>query len=171
MLITFLNLLARLPMRWYYRLGSFIGWTGYRCSRVDAARLRANLYQSGIYSGDREYRALLREVVTQSGRSVSEWLKAWYAPQAEIDRLCVECAGWESVETVRRGGRGLFFYCRISARSPSPCDIRAGVCRSRFCTVCRARGGVSRSYSPGGETPAYPWLPPISKASNSFCGL
>ena len=109
MLITFLNLLARLPMRWYHRLGAFIGWTGYRCSRVEAARLRANLYQSGIYSGDREYRALLREVVTESGRSVSEWLKAWYAPQAEIDRLCVECAGWERVEMARRGRRGVIF--------------------------------------------------------------
>ncbi len=109
MLIAFLNLLARLPMRWYYHSGALVGWIGYRCARVDAARLRDNLYQSGICSDDREYRALLKEVIVESGRGVSEWLKAWYAPHAEIDRLCIDCTGWESVEAAQRGGQGIIF--------------------------------------------------------------
>jgi len=109
MLIYFLKLLARLPMRWYHGCGALIGWIGYRSSRIDAARLRDNLSQSGLCSSEQEYRALRREIIVESGRSVSEWLKAWYAPPAEIDRLCVACAGWESVETAQRAGRGIIF--------------------------------------------------------------
>ena len=96
-------------MRWYYRCGALIGRIGYRCARADAARLRDNLFQSGICASESEYRARVQEVVLQSGRSVSEWLKAWYAPPAEVDRLCVGCTGWEHVEVAQRAGRGIIF--------------------------------------------------------------
>ncbi len=109
MLIAYLNFLARLPMRWYFHVGALVGWIGYRCARTEAVRLRDNLYKSGICSSDREYRTLLGQVIVQSGRSVSEWLKAWYAPRAEFDRLCVDCSGWESVEAAQQRGQGLIF--------------------------------------------------------------
>ena len=89
-------------MRWHYHLGSLIGWTGYRCARTEAVRLRDNLYKSGICSNDGEYRALLKQVVLQSGRSIAEWLKAWYAPRAEFDRLCVDCSGWKPPQNSAR---------------------------------------------------------------------
>jgi KDO2-lipid IV(A) lauroyltransferase len=109
MLIAFLKLLSRVPMRWYHYVGVIVGWSGYWCARRDAKRLRDNLRQSKICSSESAYRALLKESVSQTGKSVTEWFKGWYAPQAEFDRLCAECHGWELVEKARRRGKGIIF--------------------------------------------------------------
>jgi KDO2-lipid IV(A) lauroyltransferase len=109
MLIAFLKLLSRIPMRWYHRVGVFVGWFGYWCLQTEAKRLRENLHNSGICSTEREYRTMLHECIRQTGQGVTEWVKAWYAPQRELDRLCVECRGWELVEAARHGGQGVIF--------------------------------------------------------------
>jgi len=109
MLIAFLKFISRVPMRWYHRVGVTVGWCGYWCARRDAKRLRENLQGSGICSSEIEYRALLKESITQAGKSVTEWFKGWYAPQAEFDRLCAECHGWDLVEKAQRRGKGIIF--------------------------------------------------------------
>jgi KDO2-lipid IV(A) lauroyltransferase len=109
MLIAFLKLLSRVPMRWYHRVGVIVGWSGYWCARRDAKRLRDNLRQSNICSSESAYRALLKESISQTGKSVVEWFKGWYAPQEEFDRLCAECHGWDLVEKAQRRGKGIIF--------------------------------------------------------------
>jgi len=109
MLIAFLKFISRVPMRWYHRVGVIVGWCGYWCARRDAKQLRENLQGSGICSSEIAYRALLKESISQTGKSVTEWFKGWYAPQAEFDRLCVECHGWDLVEKARRRGKGIIF--------------------------------------------------------------
>jgi KDO2-lipid IV(A) lauroyltransferase len=109
MLIGFLKLLSRVPMAWYHHVGVLVGWCAYGFARKEAKRLRNNLRQSGICSTEEEYRAMLRECISQTGKSVVEWFKGWYAPQVEFDRLCMECLGWPAVETAQRRGKGIIF--------------------------------------------------------------
>jgi Kdo2-lipid IVA lauroyltransferase/acyltransferase len=109
MLIALLKLLSRVPMRWHQRIGVIVGWSGYWCARTEANRLRDNLYRSGICSTKPEYRALLKQIVSQTGQGAAEWLKAWYAPQGEFDHWCAECHGWEFVEAAQRRGKGIIF--------------------------------------------------------------
>lgn len=107
MLIALLKLLGRVPMRWYHRLGVVVGWLGYGCARTDAKRLRENLQGSGVCSSKQEYRALLKQIITQTGQAAAEWVKVWYALQGEFDGLCAECNGWEVVEAAQRRGKGI----------------------------------------------------------------
>lgn len=109
MLIAFLKFISRVPMRWYHRVGVTVGWCAYWCSRREAKRLRDSLQGSGICSSEIEYRALLKESISQAGKSVIEWFKGWYAPQAEFDRLCAECHGLDLVEKAHRRGKGIIF--------------------------------------------------------------
>ena len=109
MLIALLKFLSRIPMRWFHRMGVMIGWCGYWCARKDARRMRENLHSSGICSDDKEYRAMLKESINQTGKSVTEWFKGWYAPQAEFDRLCCECEGLALLEKARKTGKGIIF--------------------------------------------------------------
>jgi KDO2-lipid IV(A) lauroyltransferase len=109
MLIPFLKFVSRMPMRWYHRMGVIIGWCAYWCARRDAKRLRENLRQSNICSNESAYRKLLRQTITQTGKSVTEWFKGWYAPKAEFDRLCALCDGWDLVEQAQRRRKGIIF--------------------------------------------------------------
>jgi len=109
MLIALLKLLSRVPMRWYHRLGVIVGWSGYWFARIEAKHLRDNLHGSGLCSSKQEYRALLKQIISQTGQGAAEWFKTWYAPQAEFDRLCAECHGWEIVEAAQRRGKGIIF--------------------------------------------------------------
>jgi Kdo2-lipid IVA lauroyltransferase/acyltransferase len=108
MLIPFLKFISRVPMRWYHAVGVMVGWCGYRFARREASRLRENLRQSKLWSTDAEYHALLKESVTQAGKSVTEWFKGWYAPKAEFDRLC-QCHSWDVVDNAQRRGKGIIF--------------------------------------------------------------
>lgn len=109
MLVAFLKWASLVPMRWYHRLGVIAGWSAYRIARTEARRARENLRGSGICRTEQEYRALLKEVILQTGQGMTEWFKAWYAPQTEFDRLCVECRGWDLVEAAQRRGKGVIF--------------------------------------------------------------
>lgn len=103
-----LDLLARLPMSWFHRAGSLFGWLMYFFSLPDATRLRENLRASGAFSSEREYRSLLRGSIGHTGKTAAEWVKVWFAPLAEIQRL-VECHGWGVVEESRGAGKPIIF--------------------------------------------------------------
>jgi KDO2-lipid IV(A) lauroyltransferase len=107
MLIAYLKFISRVPMRWYHRVGVMVGWSVYWCARKDAKRVRDNIRQSNICLHESAFRALLKETISEAGKSVVEWFKVWYAPQAEFDRLCAECRGWALVEQAQRQGRGI----------------------------------------------------------------
>jgi len=109
MTLAILEFLARLPMAWFHRAGKVFGWLVYVFSPPDARCLRDNLRAAGVFSNEQEYRALLRDAICQTGRGAAEWVKVWFGPQAEIDRLVIECRGWSLVEEARSRGKGIIF--------------------------------------------------------------
>jgi Kdo2-lipid IVA lauroyltransferase/acyltransferase len=105
-LVVFLmDVLARLPMRWFHRAGNVFGWLMYLFSPPDRKRIKESLHAANVFSTEAEYRKLLKEAIGETGKTGAEWMKVWFAPQGEIDRLAVACQGWQSVEQARRSGK------------------------------------------------------------------
>ena len=107
MLVAVLRLLARLPLSWLHRAGAALGWMIYWCSSRYAARLRENLYASGLCSGDAQCKALLRSTIAETGKGMAELIAVWFGSDAKVARLAVACDGWEVVEAARARGKGI----------------------------------------------------------------
>ena len=69
MLIGLLRLLAKLPLSWIHAAGGALGWIVYFLSADYAARLRANLLQSGLWRDDKDYQRILRQTIVESGKA------------------------------------------------------------------------------------------------------
>jgi KDO2-lipid IV(A) lauroyltransferase len=108
MLETVLRLAARLPLSWLHAAGVALGWAVYWASPSYARRLRENLRASGIATGERAQRALLRAAVAEAGKGVAELPKIWFGEDAALARL-IACDTWKVVELARAGGRGIIF--------------------------------------------------------------
>lgn len=109
MLVAALRLLARLPLAWLHRAGAALGWLVYWTSPSYAARLRDNLYASGVCGDDASCRALLGQVVAETGKGVTELIAIWFGRDEQVAQLVVECERWDIVETARRKGAGIIF--------------------------------------------------------------
>ncbi|MGE5215853.1 MAG: lysophospholipid acyltransferase family protein [Chloroflexota bacterium] len=109
LLVFIMDALARLPMRWFHAVGNIFGWLMWIFSPPDRKRIQESLHAAGVFSTEAKYRRLLKEAIGETGKTAAEWLKVWFAPQAEINRLAVECQGWQSVEDARRGGKPIIF--------------------------------------------------------------
>jgi len=107
MLVALFRLLARLPLSWLHRAGVALGWMVYGCSPRFAARLRENLYSSGLCSGDEQCKALLRNAIAETGKGVAELIAVWFGSDEKVARLAIACDGWEVVEAARARGRGI----------------------------------------------------------------
>jgi len=108
MLVWLLRLLARLPLRWLHAAGAVLGWITYGLSPAYAARMRDNLYASGVCAGPTECKPLLREVIAETGKAVTELAAVWFGRDELISRL-VRCDTWHVVEGALRAGRGILF--------------------------------------------------------------
>lgn len=106
MLLYLLRLLARLPLPWLHGAGAALGWLVYRVSPSYAARLRDNLYASGVCSGDAQCRELLRAVVAEAGKGIAELIAVWFGADDKVARLVVACDGWSVVEAARARAKG-----------------------------------------------------------------
>lgn len=109
MLVAVFRLLARLPLSWLHRAGAALGWLTYRGSASYAARLRENLYASGVCAGDAQCGALLRAAVAEAGKSLAELVAVWFGSDEKVARLVVECERWDVVESARARGKGVIF--------------------------------------------------------------
>lgn len=98
------RLLARLPLSWLHCAGATLGWIVYRSSSRYAARLRENLFASGLCSGEAQCKALLHRAIAEAGKGMLELLAVWFGSDEKVARLAVACDGWEVVEAA--GGRG-----------------------------------------------------------------
>jgi len=107
MLLTVLRVLARLPLSWLHGAGAALGWLVYRVSPSYAARLRDNLYASGVCGGDAQCRELLRAVVAEAGKGIAELIAVWFGTDDKVARLAVACDGWSVVEAARALGKGI----------------------------------------------------------------
>jgi Kdo2-lipid IVA lauroyltransferase/acyltransferase len=103
-----LRLAARLPLSSLHRAGAALGWLAYGLSPSYAARLRENLYASGVCANARECDALRRAAVAEAGKGVAELATVWFGPEGQVARL-VECGQWDVVERVRARGNGVIF--------------------------------------------------------------
>jgi len=109
MLVALFRLLARLPLAWLHGAGAALGWLVYWASPAYAARLRENLYASGVCGDETACRALLGQAIAETGKGVTELIALWFGPDDEIARLVVECEGWDLVEAARKRGEGIIF--------------------------------------------------------------
>lgn len=107
MLRAVLRLLARLPLSWLHGAGAALGRLVYWCSPSYAARLRENLYASGVCSGEVQCKALLRGAVAEAGKGMIELIAVWFGSDEKVARLAVACEGWEVVEAARARGKGI----------------------------------------------------------------
>lgn len=109
MLLFVLRLLARLPLAWLHCAGTALGGMVYRASPTYAARLRENLYASGVCGDEAACRVLLEQAIAETGKGVTELIAIWFGKDEDVARLVVECAGWELVEAARKRGEGIIF--------------------------------------------------------------
>src|SRR5689334_17873005 len=103
------RLLSRLPLSWLHGAGSALGWLVYWSSPSYAARLRENLYASGVCSGEAQCGALLRAAVAEAGKAFTELIAIWFDRDDEVARLVVECENWDVAELARNRGNGVIF--------------------------------------------------------------
>ncbi len=82
MLIGLLRQLAKLPLSWIHAAGGALGWVVYFLSPGYAARLRANLLQSGLWRDEKDYQRILRRSIAESGKAGTELIPVWFRPVA-----------------------------------------------------------------------------------------
>ena len=74
-MIPLLRLIARLPLSWLHCAGSALGWLIYWTSPTFAARLRDNLFASGVCADAVACAALLRQAVAETGKGAVELVR------------------------------------------------------------------------------------------------
>ncbi len=102
-----LKLLARLPLPLLHGAGIVLGWLIYWLPGRYAARVRNNLFGSGICAPGRDCRALLRKSVGESGKAMIELLPVWLRPYQKVLKLIKRTSGWEHIDAARADGKGI----------------------------------------------------------------
>ena len=108
MLVPVLRLLARLPLKWLHVAGAALGWLVYWLSPAYAARLRENLYASGVCADPAACRALLHQAIAETGKGVTELIAVWFGSDDKVSEL-VACDTWSVAEQAQREGHGIIF--------------------------------------------------------------
>src|ERR1043166_1646390 len=155
MIRLLLQPLARLPLRWLHACGAMLGWIVYFASPVYAARLRANLSQSGLAPGPDAYRALLHASIAEAGKGFFELPALWLRDEASVARLVVQCDHMEVYQAAQQRGKGIIFLtphlgcfevCAVYAAQYSPITILYRPPKIKWLAPllagARGRGGV-----------------------------
>ncbi len=122
MLQALFRFASRLPLSWFHAMGSLLGRIVYVLSPRYAARLRENLWKSGVCSGEKEQARLLDRSVKEAGKSVMELIPVWFGREMAEK---VECEDWHLAEEAKAAGKGVLFLTphlgcfEISARYTS----------------------------------------------------
>jgi KDO2-lipid IV(A) lauroyltransferase len=101
------KLLARLPLPVLHALGVALGWLIYWTPGRHAGRMRSNLLQSGLCAPGRDCRRLLRQAISESGKSIVELLPVWLRPYESVLKLVKGTSGWEHIDAARVAGKGI----------------------------------------------------------------
>ena len=109
MLIGLLRQLAKLPLSGMRAAGGALGWMVYFLSPVYAARLRANLLQSGLWRDEKDYHRILHRNIAESGRAATELIPVWFRPVAQAVQLVVRAEPIALVEEAERRERGIIY--------------------------------------------------------------
>jgi KDO2-lipid IV(A) lauroyltransferase len=109
MLQSVLRLAGRLPLSWLHGAGAALGWIVYWLSPAYAGRLAENLHGSGVCAGADECAALRRAAIAEAGKAVAELPAVWFGAAEAVERMVVQCEGWDVVERARARGAGVIF--------------------------------------------------------------
>jgi Kdo2-lipid IVA lauroyltransferase/acyltransferase len=107
MLEILLRPLGWLPLRWLHWLGTAIGWVVYLLSSSYSARLDRNLRQSGLFSGETEYRRVRRLAIAEAGKITVEVLAVWLKSPRRVLSYFREVRNYALIEQARQAGRGI----------------------------------------------------------------
>jgi len=105
--IFLLKLLARLPLPLLHGLGIALGWLVYWAPGRHSARMRSNLFDSGLCTPGRDCRRLLRQTIGESGKAIVELLPVWLRPYDRVVKLVKGTTGWEHLDAARAAGKGI----------------------------------------------------------------
>jgi KDO2-lipid IV(A) lauroyltransferase len=107
MLVAVFRVLASLPLSWLHAAGAGMGRMAYWFSPSYAARMKENLYASGVCGGEAQCKALLRAAVAEAGKGLTELIAVWFGRDEKVAQLAVACEGWDVVERARARGKGI----------------------------------------------------------------
>ena len=107
MLTALLRIFAKLSLAWLHSAGAILGWLAYHASSSYANRLRENLYRSGVWQEQGEFKKLLKINVLEAGKAAAELAGVWFKPQTEVAQWVRKVNGWDVLEKARSQGRGL----------------------------------------------------------------
>lgn len=144
MLIPVMRFAARLPLGWLHCVGAALGWLAYWLSPAYAVHVRDNLRASGVCRDTAACRALLRRVVAETGKGVTELIAIWFGRGEAISRL-VSCDSWHVAEQAHREGRGVIFLTPHLG------------CFEAAALYCAQRVPITIMYRP----PKLKWLEPL----------
>ncbi len=101
------KLLARLPLPLLHGLGVALGWLVYWAPGRHSARIRNNLFDSGICTSRRDCRVLLRRSIGESGKAIVELLPVWLRPFDKVVKLVKGTSGWDHIDAALAAGKGV----------------------------------------------------------------
>ena len=103
-----LKLLARLPLPVLHGLGFVLGWLIYWAPGRHSARLRNNVFASGLCSPGRDCNRLLRQSISEYGKAIMELLPLWLgAADKKVLKWVRRTSGWEQIDAARAAGKGV----------------------------------------------------------------
>lgn len=101
------KILALIPLPLLHTLGIVLGWLIYWAPGRHSARMRNNVYTSGICGRPNECRRLLRRVIGESGKAILELAPMWMRPFDKVLKLVKGTLGWEQIDAALAAGRGV----------------------------------------------------------------
>jgi KDO2-lipid IV(A) lauroyltransferase len=106
----FLKLIARLPLPILHGLGILLGWMVYLAPGRHSARMRTNIFSSGLCTDKRACRRLLRQSIAESGKAFVELIAFWLRPYEKVMKLVKGTTGWEHIDAALAAGKGLIIF-------------------------------------------------------------
>ena len=106
-MIFLLKLLARLPLPMLHGLGIALGWLIYWAPGRHSARMRNNVFDSGLCAPGRDCNRLLCHSISESGKAFVELLPMWLRPDKVVLKHVRGSSGWEHIDAARAAGQGV----------------------------------------------------------------
>jgi len=104
---SFFWILARLPLSWLHTLGVLFGRLTYLLSKSYANLTTKNLRQAKVAADDDGFSSLLKQAVSEAGKSILELPWVWLRPVEQVLDCVKDCHSWDLVEKAQARGKGL----------------------------------------------------------------
>ncbi|OGU23421.1 MAG: lipid A biosynthesis lauroyl acyltransferase [Hydrogenophilales bacterium RIFOXYD1_FULL_62_11] len=102
-----LKLLARLPLPVLHGIGVALGWLIYWAPGRHSARMRNNVFDSGVCVPGPGCERLLRQSISESGKAFAELLPMWLHRDKVVLKQVRGSSGWEHIDAAHAAGQGV----------------------------------------------------------------